>query len=304
MPAFRSKNLRSGDIAEQLGVLLLQSVGLVAPVPRTEDVGIDVVFTFLEDFDVRRFKASTSFYVQLKSTSIDSIEYVGEEVRWLQDLELPLFIGSVNRKTATMDLYCCHNLSEVFVADPECERIIIRTDPGINPVDLHKPDDVVNVGPPVFSWSLEDVASKPELRSQFNSVCRVHAKAAKTSIELRRVGLVKTVSWKTNEIPKSVGWKSMVGQGDTVVDDIAAITMPYLSMLWDACLARQNMEWLDEVLMLTQKNRLAIFLIQEKEKNPEALEIKIPDEFKAAVERMRQEKAVAEAFARRIGTQD
>lgn len=68
MPAFKGKNLRSGDLAEQLGTLLLQSLALVAPVPRTEDVGVDVVATLLEDFDQRLFKATNSFYVQISGT--------------------------------------------------------------------------------------------------------------------------------------------------------------------------------------------------------------------------------------------
>jgi hypothetical protein len=55
MPALRGKNLRSGDVTEQLGTLLLQSLASVAPVPRTEDVGVDVVATLLEDFDRTSF---------------------------------------------------------------------------------------------------------------------------------------------------------------------------------------------------------------------------------------------------------
>lgn len=49
MPVRRGKNLRSGDLAEQLGLYLIQSLSLVAPVPRTEDVGIDIVCTLLRD---------------------------------------------------------------------------------------------------------------------------------------------------------------------------------------------------------------------------------------------------------------
>lgn len=39
MPAKRSINFRSGDLAEQLGLLILQNIALVAPIPRTEDRG-------------------------------------------------------------------------------------------------------------------------------------------------------------------------------------------------------------------------------------------------------------------------
>ena len=47
MPTKRGKNFRSGDIAEQLGLYLIQSVALGAPVPRTEDVGIDGYKSFV-----------------------------------------------------------------------------------------------------------------------------------------------------------------------------------------------------------------------------------------------------------------
>ena len=43
MPGNKDRNLRSGYIHEELGVLLLRPVALVAPVPLWEDVGLDAV---------------------------------------------------------------------------------------------------------------------------------------------------------------------------------------------------------------------------------------------------------------------
>ena len=60
MPARRGKNFRSGDLAEQLGLYLLQSVALVAPVPRTEDIGIDVVCTLISEYDQYSYLAEDS----------------------------------------------------------------------------------------------------------------------------------------------------------------------------------------------------------------------------------------------------
>lgn len=48
MPARRGKNFRSGDLAEQLGLYLLQSVALVAPVPRTEDILLMIMILTLK----------------------------------------------------------------------------------------------------------------------------------------------------------------------------------------------------------------------------------------------------------------
>jgi len=47
MAGSRDKNLRSGDIHEELGLFLLTAVGLVAAVPCTEDVGVDAFVTLL-----------------------------------------------------------------------------------------------------------------------------------------------------------------------------------------------------------------------------------------------------------------
>ena len=83
MVAFKGKNLRAGDIAEQLGIMLLQSVALVAPIPRTEDVGIDAVVTLIRDFDSYRYLAEDSFFVQIKAKSVNSILFEKEQLKWL-----------------------------------------------------------------------------------------------------------------------------------------------------------------------------------------------------------------------------
>lgn len=97
VPARRGKNFRSGDLAEQLGLYLLQSMALVAPVPRTEDVGIDVVCTLISEYDQYSYLAEDSFYVQIKSDSIREIEYSDVEVQWLTNLKLPLFVAVVDK---------------------------------------------------------------------------------------------------------------------------------------------------------------------------------------------------------------
>jgi hypothetical protein len=117
MPAKRHKNYRSGDLAEQLGLLIMQNLALVAPVPRTEDVGIDSVVTLLEDHDQYSYIATDSFFLQIKSkikedkkpqnrtkkkTKIKKIKenkkfeitYSKEAVGWLYNLELPFLLLS------------------------------------------------------------------------------------------------------------------------------------------------------------------------------------------------------------------
>ena len=75
---------------------LLQSVALIAPIPRTENVGINVVCTLISDYNQYSFWAEDSFYVQVKSNSIKEIKYTDVEVEWLTILKLTLFIATVD----------------------------------------------------------------------------------------------------------------------------------------------------------------------------------------------------------------
>ncbi len=49
MPGRRHKHFRSGDINQELGILLLKGVAPVASVPRPEDFGIDAIGTLLRE---------------------------------------------------------------------------------------------------------------------------------------------------------------------------------------------------------------------------------------------------------------
>src|SRR5208282_3293121 len=61
MPGVRDRNLRSGDLHEELGLLLLRMVALVAPVPRQEDVGTDAFATLVRPDGSRRLLPDVSF---------------------------------------------------------------------------------------------------------------------------------------------------------------------------------------------------------------------------------------------------
>jgi hypothetical protein len=67
---------RSGFLAEDLGVLLLRGVALVAPVPRpSEDAHWDAVATLLRKESSYRVLPENAFYVQLKAVSEREILY-------------------------------------------------------------------------------------------------------------------------------------------------------------------------------------------------------------------------------------
>lgn len=205
MAAIRGKNLRSGDLAEELGLLLLQQMALVAPIPRTEDVGIDAVVTLIKDFDKMRLIAEDTIFVQIKSTSVKNIEYIGHEVEWLYNLELPFFIASVNRKNSSVQLYCAHRLSNAFITKHNRKRIEVQFNDKFSDDIVKMDDPIINIGPPVLEWSMTSLEDDNAFSDTFYLVLKEHVKIYKKNLSSRDVGWTDLLQWKTNELPKIYG---------------------------------------------------------------------------------------------------
>lgn len=264
MPAVRGKNLRSGDIVEQLGFLLLQNLALVSPVPRTEDVGVDAVVTLLDDFDSYRLIASDTFFVQIKSSTVKEIVYKNEEVEWLFNLELPFFIASVDKNKSSVELYCCHRLSDAFVTNKNRKELIIRFDEELGwDHFVHEDEKNIHVGPPIISWSISDISEKDDLRTIFNSICKEHIKSAKKTLQTRRVGWIENIYWKANELPKVELFKSTCSsEPGEMIEEIFSLMFPYFSMLMDECTRAANDIWPKELLKLLEKKIQVIEMIK------------------------------------------
>jgi hypothetical protein len=197
MPATRGKNLRSGDLAEQLGVLMLQRFALVAPVPRTEDVGVDVVLTLLRDFDSVRVIAEDSAFVQLKASSVTSLVYSAHEVQWLFSLELPLLVGSIDQREGSLKLYCAHALAFARGDHERLDKVELRFDAPRDPMEPHRGGEFC-LGPPILQFNLGDTL---EFSETFHSVAKAHIVAARRNLEHSRVGWVDVLGWDTNKLP-------------------------------------------------------------------------------------------------------
>jgi hypothetical protein len=116
MPGMRDRNLRSGDLHEELGIFLLKAIALVAPVPRPEDVGNDAFATLIRPEGTRRLIPDLSFLVQLKSASVPSVSYTTpEEMAWISALEVPFFIGRVDLKQASIELFTTQGLYQILL---------------------------------------------------------------------------------------------------------------------------------------------------------------------------------------------
>lgn len=252
MPAFRGKNLRSGDLAEQLGILLLQSVALVAPIPRTEDVGIDVVATLIRSFDSYKFIAEDSFFVQIKSSSVSEITFENGEPEWLFNLQLPFFIASVDRKTSTIKLYNTHNLSDVLVMNPNRKKItlqLLEDDKNFDNSDINESISIP-IGPAIIQWSLDTIENDKMFIEHFYKLLKKHLLLAKKSIDTRKVGVVEMATWETDKEPTIYGKKiKPVG----TFDEMGDITSPYFQALLHRLTLGEDMFTTRSLYLLLEK---------------------------------------------------
>lgn len=239
MPAFRGKNLRSGDLAEQLGILLLQSIALVAPVPRTEDIGIDVVATLIRHFDNYKYIAEESFFVQIKSSSITEITFENEEVSWLSNLQLPFFIGLIDRKTATIQLYNTHNLSETLVMNPNRKKITLhmQTNKDFSP-SIEDESITIPIGPSIIQWSLDSIENNKDFIQQIYILLKQHIRIAMKSLASRRVGVSELIKWETNEVPVVYG---NILRPVGTLEEMDEIVAPYLNAMLHRFLLGEDM---------------------------------------------------------------
>jgi hypothetical protein len=214
MAGRRHKDFRSGDLNEELGVLLLKCVAAVAPVPRPEDVGIDAVATLLRDAEKDLLIAENSFYVQFKSSSERKIKYIDHEVRWLESLRLPFFIGCVRKKESAIDLFATHRLSQAFLETQHKEVHLL-----LDPESEHSRDSDVrslNIGPPLLSWTTHDLAD-PDFVPFAYSILKPYLDAEQRNIEYRGIRYIEIITWQTGNVPKCE--QSHMLFQSTVVDD-------------------------------------------------------------------------------------
>ena len=177
----------------------------MAEVPPSEDVGIDALCIIASPEGSRVLRASGAFFVQLKSASVSHVDYEGEEVRWLESLELPLLIGRVDRHAARIALYSCQRLSQVLIESIEypCDRIELHID---KTDDAHDPQGTrkANLGEPILEWGATDVRDHA-CKQDACAVLQAHVANERRNIITRRVGLIERFKWSTGELPISSG---------------------------------------------------------------------------------------------------
>ena len=258
VPARRGKNFRSGDLAEQLGLYLLQSMALVAPVPRTEDVGIDVVCTLISEYDQYSYLAEDSFYVQIKSGSIREIEYSDVEVQWLANLKLPMFVAVVDKVEMMVSIYTCKRLYDAIALKKDRKeiRLILSENKNENVFDLVDQEQTdIFLGCPIFEWKLSDLMNEEvRIKTLFFNVMQEHIRIIREAMELYMIGCGTSYVWKTNEMPERIGDKAC-GTLNMTTDELNGRMMTYLIKSLELAMKEHNFSMIDEAESLIKEYR-------------------------------------------------
>jgi hypothetical protein len=218
MPGMRDKNLRSGDLHEELGIFLLKAVALVAPVPRQEDVGNDAYVTLIRPEGSRRLIPDLSFLVQLKSASVTSVSYTTpDHVAWISALESPLFIGRVDLKRARIELFTTLRLHQILL-ESRYEWIELLLDPGVETsttTNMRR----ANLGPPIHAWSMAD-ATDPDFLASSHAVLRPHIDTLRRNRSLRGIQAQRVLRWETGQPPTDGGEMTLVSPQNDIADTL------------------------------------------------------------------------------------
>ena len=197
MSGVRLHNRREGDRSEYLAVYLLSRLGLVTQVPRQEDIGFDLICN-VADQETELLSFNYHYTVSLKSdekpveffpakSKKDDAAYTSH-YDWLFRLELPLFLGVVDKENQKIALYSTLAAWFVFHEIPDAEIGVIELVPYCGqeetrsvgrPVD-HGPDEraagrrrfTVDLGFPITVLNAADLVNNELLAKKKESLRR------------------------------------------------------------------------------------------------------------------------------------
>lgn len=143
-------NFRSANIAESLAIQMMRPFAAVAPVPREEDFGIDLIATLIRRTG-RVFVAERSFAVQVKTHTAADFLFVGDGLTWLRELDVPYFPVVADFRSAKASLYSINKHRRAFLPNSAVSTINFTVDgDGLDDFPL---------GDPLMTWTLEEAAT-------------------------------------------------------------------------------------------------------------------------------------------------
>ena len=142
-------NFRKANIAEGFAIQMIRPFAAVAPVPREEDFGTDLVGTLLYR-DGKRLLARESFSAQVKIQTAARFEFAGDGIDWLRQMQLPYFPVVVTLEEASVSLYTINKHRLAFAHHSLVQKIVFCVDDeGLDDFPL---------GGALMKWTLQDSA--------------------------------------------------------------------------------------------------------------------------------------------------
>ncbi|MBD2066255.1 hypothetical protein H6F93_01710 [Leptolyngbya sp. FACHB-671] len=230
MPGKRSTNLRKGDRAEGFGIQALRSFAAVAPVPREEDIGIDIICTLLRPEGALQY-AEDSFFVQIKSVSVSEITYEDDDYIWLCNLLLPIFIARVDLGASKIEIF---SMQRVFTrAKRSCKGVKVYLGEGDSNSDQDV--DCVPLGHPILEWTSADEA-KPSFHEDIYQIMKAWVMHEQKNRLLRQAHRCQELDWTTNKFPR-IG-TARIGADDEALRNLLEGIAPFLFPLADSLLGQ------------------------------------------------------------------
>jgi hypothetical protein len=206
MSGRRLSSYRKGDWNEDLGILLLKLLAAVAPIPRQEDFGLDAIGTLLQPAQNNLVYAEESFYIQLKSESKKTISYRDHELDWLRNLQLPLFIGVVSRKSSFLNLFPAHMLNEFFVLRDfkNLKKLTIKLQDDGAKRKVNGESYELYIGPPLLTINIAHASDSSFIEEAYQ-ILRKYLRLEHQNIQTRRLRFYRHIKWENNKDVSSDG---------------------------------------------------------------------------------------------------
>lgn len=198
--------------SELLADYLLSSIGIATPVRRQFDHGIDFYCNLIKDNDSGFLTFGYPFAIQIKSASTSEIIYGKnkkkwrpENISWLFQNELPFFIGVVDKKYSSIEIYDTTGIWQLYLKDEKnFSQVILK--PGkrgkhewrgnVDKIELPNWDTtkgdshkhIIDLGNPIINITLEDLNEKQVLQNKKGILSRV-IKIEQENIIRRNLGI-------------------------------------------------------------------------------------------------------------------
>lgn len=207
MPGTIASNLHQGSRSEILADYLFSALGAVTPVRRQDDVGVDLHCTITERIGQRSW-VRNYYQVQVKSDTGPWRFESKEEVRWLIEHPLPLFLVCVDKGKASVSVY--HTMPRFMIPFWELPNSLSLAPGAVGKGSVVSWTDGLAYGlsAPIVQVTLADLATEARLL-EVAQVLKAWIELDEVNGLLRMAGLLRfrmPYEYVTNEIPNREGF--------------------------------------------------------------------------------------------------